>query len=65
MESDELRDAIWDYLYEAQASKTLVEIAVFAGRDPHTVTAAVDHEWFHVAHDRVSIAYASGASQNG
>lgn len=64
METEELRDAIWNYLYEAQASKTLVEIAAFAGRDPHAVNAAVNHEWFTVAHDRVSIAYATGAQQS-
>jgi hypothetical protein len=65
METEELRDAIWDYLYEAKASKTLVEIAAFAGRDSHAVAAAVNHEWFNVAHDRVSIAYVSGAQQSG
>jgi hypothetical protein len=64
METEELRDAIWDYLYEAKASKTLVELATYAGRDPLAVTAAVNHEWFDIAHDRVSIAYVSGSRRS-
>jgi hypothetical protein len=60
MDPAELRDAIWDYLFEAQGSRTLDEIAAFADQDRHAIHAAVDHEWFTVAHDRVSIAYASG-----
>ena len=56
---DQLRDIIWAYLYEADEARTLDEIAAFADRDRAAISFAVDHEWFIVVNDRVSIAYTS------
>lgn len=56
---DELRDIIWAYLYRANEPRTLDEIAVFAERDREAVSFAVNHKWFSVANDQVSIAYTS------
>ena len=63
MEIAELRDAIWNYLFEAQGAKTLEEIAAFTDQDASAVNAAVEHEWFSVAGDQVSIAYATGSTK--
>lgn len=57
MDTDELRDTIWEYLYHAQQPKTINELAAYADRDVPAVSAAVNHEWFTVVEDRVSIAY--------
>jgi hypothetical protein len=61
MNTDELRTIIWDYLYQAQASRTFDEIAAFAQQELQTIGPVVDHEWFIVTDDRVRIAYATGA----
>ncbi len=57
MNTDELRDTIWEYLYHGKEPKTIDEIATYVDQDVPTVSAAVDHEWFTVTQDRVSIAY--------
>ena len=54
---DELRDSIWDYLYQVGESKPIDEIAAFMGRDRETVGAAVDHEWFRANGNEIDIAY--------
>jgi hypothetical protein len=59
MDSEELRDGIWDYLFQSKTSKSIDEIAALTDCDRETVRAAVDHEWFNVSQDRVSIAYAA------
>lgn len=59
MDIDQLRDRIWNHLYQARAVKTVEEIATHADQDITAVSAAVDHEWFTVIHDRVSIAYSA------
>jgi hypothetical protein len=57
MDMDELRDTIWEYLFRAKEAKPINEIVMHADRDDAAVRAAVNHEWFEVAQDRVSIAY--------
>jgi len=57
MDGDELRDTIWKYLYQSQKPRTIDEIATNVSREIPTVSAAVNHEWFNVTQDGVSIAY--------
>ncbi len=57
MDINQLRDGIWAYLFEARAAKTIDEIATHTGEGVATVGAAVNHEWFAIVRDRVSIAY--------
>ena len=54
---DELRTAIWDYLYQLRDGKTVDELATAAEQDAAVVRMAVEHPWFTVADGRVSIAY--------
>ena len=54
---DQLRDNIWNYLYHTPSFKTIDEIATYADADAETVRTAVNHEWFKVFHDQVSVAY--------
>lgn len=61
MNLDELRDTIWEHLFRVRATKTVGEIAALTGCDAAIIRAAVDHEWFTVSGDRVSVAY-SGPS---
>lgn len=56
---EELRDIIWGYLYQAEEARTLDEIAAFVDQDREAVSFVVDHAWFNVVQDRVSIAYTS------
>jgi hypothetical protein len=58
MDTDELREFIWEQLFRANASKSVDELARLTARDVEVVRAAVNHEWFTVAGERVSIAYA-------
>ncbi len=62
MDTEKLRDEIWDYLYQERASKSISEIVSLAAVDHTVVRAAVDHEWFSVVGDQVSIAYSSPKS---
>jgi hypothetical protein len=64
MSNEELRDGIWDYLFQEKSAKTIDEIATLAELDATAVRAAVDHEWFAVVEDRVSIAYSPPQSQS-
>lgn len=59
MDIDQLRNSIWDHLYQARSAKTIEEIATHAARDVTAVSAAINHEWFTVIQDRVSIAYSA------
>jgi hypothetical protein len=54
---DDVRDRIWDYLFKTKATHPLGDIAALVECDIPTVRTAVNHEWFRVAEDRVSIAY--------
>jgi hypothetical protein len=57
MNTDELREIIWEQLFHSKVSKSIDEVATLTGCEPTDVRAAVNHEWFTVADDRVSIAY--------
>ena len=57
MDIDDVRDQIWDHLFKTKAIHPLDEIVALVGRDSAIVRSAIDHEWFRVADDRVSIAY--------
>jgi hypothetical protein len=57
MNVDELRSAIWDYLFQARDAKTIDELAAAAERDTTVIRGAVEHQWFTVVDGRVSIAY--------
>jgi hypothetical protein len=59
MSIEELRDGIWDYLFSEKAARTIDEIAALADQDATAVRAAVEHEWFRVDQDRVTIAYSA------
>ena len=57
MDTDELRDSIWDDLFESKSTKSIDEIAALAECDTAAVRSAVNHEWFTISQDRVAIAY--------
>ena len=57
MDVDALRDSIWAHLFRAKAAKSVDELAMHVAQDVTAVRAAVNHEWFSLSHDRVSIAY--------
>jgi hypothetical protein len=59
MNSDELRNRIWDHLFRAKAAQSIAEIATLTDCDMSMVNTAVNHEWFEVSDGRVSIAYAA------
>jgi hypothetical protein len=63
MNTDELRAAIWDELFQAKGAKSVDEIAALTDCDATAVRAAVTHDWFRVIEDRVSIAMAAPQSQ--
>jgi hypothetical protein len=65
MNAEELRDTIWDDLFRAKTAKSIDEIAALTACEITDVCAAVNHEWFQVAGDRVSIAYAASDSHGG
>ncbi len=54
---DELRNEIFDYIYRDEGSKSIDEIAIYVDRDGETVRLAVNHDWFAVVKDVVTIAY--------
>ena len=53
---EELRVEIWDFLYRVSEPKSVEEIAQNVDRDLDIVRMAVDHHWFDVVDDTVSIA---------
>jgi hypothetical protein len=59
MTTDELRDMIWEYLFQNKATKSMRELSALSGYDVESVRAAVSHEWFSVAGDNVSIAFSA------
>lgn len=59
MNTEELRNAIWNHLFRAGTAKSVDELASLVALDPTHVREAVSHEWFSVADNRVSIAYAT------
>jgi hypothetical protein len=57
LDIDDVRDRIWDYLFRTKSTHPVDEIAALVECDDATVRTAINHEWFRVADDRVSIAY--------
>lgn len=53
---DDLRDRIWDYLFKTKSTHPISDIAILVGSNIDTVRAAIVHEWFRIADERVSIA---------
>jgi hypothetical protein len=64
MNTEELRAMIWDELFQAKASKSVEEIAALTDCNALAVRAAVNHDWFRVLDDRVSIAMAGPQPQD-
>lgn len=54
---DDLRVEIWDFLYRVEAARSIDEIAQNVDRDSEAVRAAIDHYWFDVDDEMVTIAY--------
>lgn len=54
---DSLRSEIWDYLSTVTGPRSVDEIAERLQNDQPTIRAAVNHDWFNVAGDLISIAY--------
>ena len=52
---DELRVEIWDYLYRAEESKSVSEIAESVEQEVATIREVVEHEWFTIVDDMVTI----------
>jgi hypothetical protein len=65
MNTDELREIIWEQLFHAKASKSIDEVAALTGSDLADIRAAVNHEWFTVAGEQVSIAYSMPDTREG
>ena len=57
MDIDDLRDRIWDYLFETKSPQLVSDLAALAECDETAIRLAVNHEWFSMADGRVSIAY--------
>ena len=55
---DQLRNDIWDFLYNTTQPQSLEAIAAQLNCDLQAIDQAVDHEWFDVSNREVSIAYA-------
>ena len=65
MDTDELRNTIWDKLFQAKSAKSVDELALMTAQSTDAVRIALDHEWFAVAGGRASIAYASPSGHKG
>ena len=52
----ELRSEIWDYLYRTGQPQSVSSIAGHLRCDAESIRLAVDHEWFELTHDVVTIA---------
>ena len=57
---DELRIEIWDLLFRANEPKSIGEIAESTNQEIETIRAAVDHEWFTIIQDLVTISRSTG-----
>jgi hypothetical protein len=62
MNIDELRDLIWNHLFQARATKSIDEIAALTNCHVTDVGTAVDHEWFVITERGVSVAYAASST---
>jgi hypothetical protein len=59
MNTEELRALIWDDLFGSRTSRSIDEIAARTDQDVTVIRAAVDHDWFRVSGNQVSIAMAA------
>jgi predicted amino acid-binding ACT domain protein len=59
MDTDELRETIWEDLFRTKVTKSIDQLAAETNCNVEDVRTAVSHEWFTLAGDRVSIAYVS------
>jgi hypothetical protein len=57
---NDVRERIWDCLFKATAILALDKVAALVECDVATVSTAVNHVWYRVADDRVSIVYVTG-----
>ena len=64
MNLDELREGIWEHLFRTKASESIDGLAALTQHDAVAVRTAVDHEWFNVRDDRVSVAYAESPARH-
>lgn len=53
----DLRERIWDYLFEVKSAQSIIDLASLAKCDETTIRIAVDHEWFTKCDDQISIAH--------
>lgn len=60
---DTLRSEIWDYLSSVTGPRSVDEIAERLHNDQPTIRAAVNHDWFNVTGDLISIAYVGQQKQ--
>jgi hypothetical protein len=56
MNTEELRAIIWDDLFHKKTAKSIDEIAAQTDKDATAIRAVVDHDWFSVNDNLVSIA---------
>lgn len=54
---EETRNQIFDFLFRVTSPQTIEEIAAQTALDIETVRQAIDHPWFDLVEDRVTIAY--------
>ena len=54
---DELRNEIWDLIYRSGNAMSIADIAQQLNCDQDQVRSAVEHEWFQVSDDTVTVAY--------
>ncbi len=58
MNTEQLRDTIWEQLFQSKDSKSVHELAMLNGCDMGDILHAVSHEWFSIEKERIGIAYA-------
>ncbi|MFK8113337.1 MAG: hypothetical protein AB8B91_14125 [Rubripirellula sp.] len=56
---DELRCEIFDFLYREKDAKSVDEIASSLGQESDAIEAAIQHEWFAIDDNKVSISKGS------
>lgn len=59
---DELRIEIWDFLFRAKEPKSVSEISDQIDQETEIVRSAVNHEWFTIVDDMVSISQTTEGS---
>ena len=57
---EKLRIQIWDLLFHEKGPKSIAAIAKSTDQDIETIHAAVDHEWFSINQDLVTISIGTG-----